>query len=28
LEALPPRKPPASQSCKQQPPGAQAALTG
>lgn len=28
LEALPPRKPPASQSCKQQPPGAQAASTG
>ena len=28
LEALPRRKPPASQSCKQQPPGAQAALTG
>jgi hypothetical protein len=28
LEALPPRKPPASQSCKQQPSGAQAASTG
>jgi hypothetical protein len=28
LEALPPRKPPASQSCKQQPPGVQAASTG
>lgn len=28
LEALPPRKPPASQSCKQQPPGAQTASTG
>ena len=28
LEALPLRKPPASQSCKQQPPGAEAALTG
>lgn len=28
LEVLPPRKPPASQSCKQPPPGVQAASTG
>jgi hypothetical protein len=28
LEALPRRKPPASQTCKQQPPGVQAASTG
>jgi hypothetical protein len=28
LEALPPRKPPASQSCKQQPPGAGTASAG
>jgi hypothetical protein len=28
LEALPPRKPPVWQSCKQQPPGAQATSTG
>ncbi len=28
LEALPPRKPPQSASCKQQPPGAQAAFAG
>jgi hypothetical protein len=28
LEALPPRKPPASESCKQQPPGIQAVSAG
>jgi len=28
LEALPPRKPPVSEACKQQPPGAQAASAG
>ncbi|HSP67046.1 MAG TPA: hypothetical protein VLN48_04930 [Bryobacteraceae bacterium] len=28
LEAVPPRKPPASESCKQQPPGARAASSG
>jgi hypothetical protein len=28
LERLPPRKPPQSESCKQQPPGAQSASAG